>query len=84
MTFHSITQEFNQLDEQLKEKLKQLVVARIKTISNEVRISLGSQDFSPDELIAHVEKEDEIGEEFINMHWQYLKDLASGALYGDE
>lgn len=72
------------IDADLKEQLKQLTIARIRTISNDTRISLGSEDYSSEDLVKHVEKDDEIGEEFIKMNWQYLKDLASGAIYDDE
>ena len=73
-----------QIDEDLKEQLKQLTIARIQTISRDARISLGSEDYSSEELIRHIKESDEIGEEFIQMNWQYLKDLASGAIYEDE
>jgi hypothetical protein len=75
--------DLKEMDPELKEQLKQITIARVKTISNEARISLGSEDYSSEELIKHIEKDDEIGEELIRMNWQYLKDLASGAIYGE-
>ncbi len=72
------------LDADSKEQLKQITIARIRTISNDTKISLGSEDYTVEELVNHVEKDDQVGEEMIQMNWQYLKDLASGALYDNE
>lgn len=74
----------NDLDADLKEQLKEITLARIRTVSKDARISLGSEDYSSEELITHLEGNDEIGNELIQMNWQYLKDLASGALYDTE
>lgn len=74
----------NHLDSDLKEQLKEITMARIRTISKDTHISLGSEDYSQEELIRHLEKGDEIGDELIEMNWQYLKDLASGAIYDNE
>ena len=76
--------QIDTLDVSLKEQLKQITIARIRTISSDTKISLGSEDYTVDELVTHVEKDDQVGEEMIQMNWQYLKDLASGALYDNE
>ena len=72
------------LDADSKEQLKQITIARIRTISSDTKISLGSEDYTVEELVDHVEKDDQVGEEMIQMNWQYLKDLGSGALYDNE
>ena len=72
------------LDADSKKQLKQITIARIRTISSDTKISLGSEDYTVEELVNHVEKDDQVGEEMIQMNWQYLKDLASGALYDNE
>ena len=76
--------QIDELDAKLRETLKQITMARIRTVSSDTRISLGSEDYSSDQLINHLEKNDEIGDELILMNWHYLKDLASGAIYGNE
>lgn len=76
--------QINDLDADLREQLKELTIARIQTISKDARISLGSEDYSSEDLITHLEGNDAIGDELIQMNWQYLKDLASGALYDNE
>lgn len=84
MTQNNKQIESVELDTKSQEKLKQIVIARIKTLSDETRVSLGSEEFSPSQLVDHVENGDDVGLEVIDMHWQYLKDLASGALYDYE
>ncbi len=76
--------QIDTLDASSKEQLKQITIARIRTISSDTKISLGSEDYTVEELVNHVEKDDQVGEEMIQMNWQYLKDLASGALYDNE
>lgn len=76
--------QINTLDADLKKQLKEITIARIRTVSRNAHISLGSEDYSSEELINHLEKNDKIGDELIQMNWQYLKDLASGAIYGNE
>ncbi len=76
--------QINALDADLKEQLKEITLARIRTISRDAHISLGSEDYSSEDLIKHLEKNDEIGDELIQMNWEYLKDLASGAIYDSE
>ena len=76
--------QITKLDADSKEQLKQITIARIRTISSDTKISLGSEDYTVEELVDHVEKDDQVGEEMIQMNWQYLKDLASGALYDNE
>jgi len=76
--------QIDTLDADSKKQLKQITIARIRTISSDTKISLGSEDYTVEELVNHVEKDDQVGEEMIQMNWQYLKDLASGALYDNE
>lgn len=77
-------EQIDTLDADLRKQLKEITMARIRTVSRDTHISLGSEDYSSDELINHLEKNDEIGDELIQMNWQYLKDLVSGAIYGNE
>lgn len=76
--------KIDKLDADIKEQIKQITIARIRTVSSDTKISLGSEDYTVEELVNHVEKDDQIGEEMIQMNWQYLKDLATGAIYNNE
>ena len=74
-------ESFGELDAEAQEKLKQIVIARIRTLPQEMRISLGGEDLSSEELVDHVEKGDATGLEYLKMNLQYMQDLASGAIY---
>lgn len=50
-------------NEVVQQDMKKLVIARLKAISDEVGIVVGSKKFSKTELLKSVEKEDEIGKE---------------------
>lgn len=76
--------QIDKLDADIKEQLKQITIARIRTVSSDTKISLGSEDYTVEELVNHVEEDDQIGEEMMQMNWQYLKDLATGAIYNNE
>ena len=73
--------DFNQ--EQLEE-LSTIVAARVSVLSPDTGISIGSSgSFKRDELIAHIEKKDEIGRQFIAMDWQFLQSLKDGKIYDE-
>jgi len=62
--------------------IKELVIARLSTMSQNVNISIGSEgEFSRDELIDHVEKYDEIGKKMINIDIEFLQALKRGEFY---
>ncbi len=67
--------------DELQEQIRELVIARIRTLSDNVSLSVGGEDLKRDELIEHVQKEDEIGKNLIDMQIEFLQDMASGALY---
>lgn len=63
------------------EEIKELVIARLRTLSNNKRISIGSDgEFSIDELISRVQKDDEIGKKMVEIQLQYLRSLKKGSL----
>ena len=73
------------LNEEEKEQLKQLVLARLSVMPDGIRLSIGgSNDLTKGELIEYVKSEDEIGKQFMSMELEFLQDLASGAIYGNE
>jgi len=67
--------------DKLQEQIRELVIARIRTLSDDVSLSVGGEDLKREELIEHVQKEDEIGKNLIDMQIEFLQDMASGALY---
>lgn len=69
------------IDKQLQEDIKKLVVARIKSSSDELRISLGSTEYTKEEMLKSIEKGNEVGKEIIKIQMEYLRDLAQGKIY---
>lgn len=61
------------------EEIKQLVLARLRSFPENLKLSIGSAgEFSKSELISHVNKTDEIGKKIIKIHLEYLKSLKAG------
>jgi len=68
--------------EQIKEDIKQLVIARIRTIPKNLQIAVGGDGgFSRDEAIENILNESELGGELIDMQLEFLRDMAGGDLY---
>ena len=62
--------------------IKELVIARIKAAPEGVGVSFGGQDgLSKDELIKHIEANDEIGRKIIEVQMNFLTSLKEGRLY---
>ena len=65
-----------------EEEIKQLVIERIKTLPEKTGISVGSRgDFSKDELIASVERGDDVGQKIVEIELNFLRGLKEGLLY---
>lgn len=71
-------------DKQIQEDIKKLVLARIKAASDELSISIGSTEYTKEEMLKSVEKENEVGKEIIEIQMEYLRDMASGAIYQEQ
>lgn len=64
---------------------KQLALARLNTLSDNIKIHVGStQTYSKKDIITHIRKETKIGQEMVNIQIEFLKDLAHGKLYEDD
>ena len=63
--------------------IRELVLARVKAIPRDVRISVGSNEYTRDELIENIERGSEVGHEIEEIQMEYLRDLASGVIYGE-
>ena len=68
-------------DKELREDIKKLVIERIKASSNDLGVVIGSIEYSKEEMLKSVEEENEIGKEIIAIQMEYLRDMASGAIY---
>lgn len=67
------------------EDVRQLVIARLRATSSNLKISIGGEGaFSREDLIKKVEEGDEIGKKVIDIQMEYLRDLASGKIYQNE
>lgn len=63
------------------EEIKELVIARLRTLSSNMKISIGSDgEFSTEELINRVQEDDEIGKKMVEIQLQYIRSLKEGAL----
>lgn len=69
---------------EIPENIRKLVLERIKVISDDLMISVGSKEYTREEVIKSVEKGDEIGRQIIKAQMDYLRAMASGKIYQDE
>lgn len=68
-------------EEKIDPEIKKLVIWRIETsLPQHLKLSIGGEgSFDKEELKNHVEKEDKIGREIVNMQLRFIKALSSGA-----
>ena len=71
-------------DPVLKEQLKKLVIERVNVMPDTLRIAVGSEDMDKESLISHVCEEDDVGKQIMEMELDFLRGLASGAVYASE
>lgn len=72
------------LDKEGKEQLKEIVLARLNVMPVDVSVTIGSKDITKEQLVEHVKSEDEVGKQMMEMELEFLQDLASGVVYGNE
>lgn len=58
------------------EDAKKLVIARIQTMPSTMRLSINGCSFGRRDLIAHVQKDDAVGQKIIEIHLNYLRAIA--------
>ncbi len=68
-------------EKEIREEIQKLVLARIKASSNDLRISVGSKDYTREEMLKFVQADNEIGREIMDIQMEYLRDVAQGAMY---
>ena len=66
--------------DEIQEKIKELVITKIEAhMPSHLKLSIGSYGtLSKEDMIEHVKKGDDIGEQIIRTHMSFLKALASG------
>lgn len=70
-----------QLDRKTQKDIRKLVAARIKAASDDLAVSIGSQEYTKEQMLKSVEAGDELGQEIIEIQMEYLRDMAEGAIY---
>lgn len=61
---------------EIDKTVQEIVLARVLTMPDNVGISIGGKgEFSKDEMIEHIEKNDEVGKKFIEIQLSYLQSL---------
>ena len=65
----------------LQKYIKELVVARINALSDELEISVGGENITKEEILKSVAEGNELGQEVIEMQLKFLRDMAEGKLY---
>jgi ribosomal protein L30E len=68
--------------EKIPKKIKELVIMRIEAnMPSNLRLSIGSYgNLSKEKIIEHIEREDNIGKQIVEMHMSFLKAVASGEI----
>ena len=66
---------------EFREQLKAIVLERANAMPETLRIAIGSEEFKKDDLIKHIQNEDEIGKEMMAMELGFLQALTSGNIY---
>ena len=73
--------DLHKIDSELLEEMKKIVIARIKTSSDDLVITVGDKDYNKQQALESVEKGDELGLEIIDTQMEFLRDMASGSFY---
>jgi len=69
-------------NKEIEEELKEIVIARLNTISPDKKISIGSVgNFRKEELIERIKKNDEIGKKIVELELAFLRAQKEGLVY---
>lgn len=62
--------------------IKQLVLARLSVLPENIDIAVGSEgSYSKEQILQHVNDVDEVGQQFIDMQLSFLRALKEGTLF---
>lgn len=64
----------------IEDEIKQLVIARLKVLSSNIRVAIGAGSYSSKQLVRHVEREDEISQLITEVEMNFLRSLQN--IYG--
>jgi hypothetical protein len=65
-------------------EINELVIERMKLFPSDKNISIGQDgNFTKDQIISHVKKNDEIGKKMVEIELSYLKALKKGIFFDD-
>ena len=68
-------------EKKVSNDVKELVIARLEVMPKNYKLSIGNKGtFSKEELIQHVEANDEIGSQIVQMQFNFIRALTSGRL----
>ena len=73
----------NQIKENISDKeIRQLVVERLRNISSNRKVSIGSLgEFTKDELIKNVQENSDIGKKVVEIQLEYLRAFKEGLFF---
>lgn len=73
--------DFKDIDKETLKEMQKLVLARLRASSDDLTVSIGSIEYTKKDMLESVEKANELGKEIIEAQIEYLRDMASGAIY---
>jgi hypothetical protein len=73
--------DVHEIDKKTLEEMKELVIARIRAASDDLVITIGSTEYSKEQILHSVESGNELGLEIIDIQMEFLRDMASGQIY---
>ncbi|MDO8611162.1 MAG: hypothetical protein Q7R95_11605 [bacterium] len=68
-------------EKNIQEDIKILSIARISAFSDDLGIIIGNKKYTKKEILESIKNGDETGQEVIDTQIEYLRDMASGAIY---
>ena len=70
------------MEQEINQEIRELVVARLKTLPDDKEISVGSDgEFTKEELIEAVQKSEPLGQKMVEVEMNFLRALKEGALF---
>ena len=79
-----MSKQIDSLNQEQKQKLKEIALARARVMPDNVNMAIGGEMLNRGKIIQHIEQEDEIGQTIMTVEWEFLQQLASRAIYQNE
>lgn len=71
-------------EKEIHKEARKLVIARIRAASDDLRVCIGSTEYTKEQLLENLEEDSAISKEIIKMQMEFLRDIAQGEIYEDE